>query len=359
MKIEEIDSNFKSAELNGKLYNFFDIHDEPFEINGFPWRKKSEKFCRLPEKLLSDESINLGARQLAWHTSGGMVRFKTNSPSLAVKVKTSFKTNMSHMPRSGSSGFDVYAGTGKNKKFIDALIPAVNANIIEKNIELGHSGVTKELTINFPLYDGTEEVMIGVEPGNSISAPTPFTIQRPVLFYGSSITQGGCASRPGNAFSHLLGRWLDAPIINLGFSGSGRGETAVAEAIATLELSAFVMDYDHNAATPEYLKKTHEIFFRIIREKHPGLPVIFVTRCDCDKGPEDEVKQRMKIIKDTYNNAILAGDTKVSFIDGKILFGKKDRDACTVDGCHPNDVGFMRMAEHIYPVLSKALGISE
>lgn len=359
MRIEDIDRNFKAAELNGKLYNFFDVTDGVFEINGFPWRKKSGKFCRLPEELLTDESINLGARQLAWHTSGGMLRFKTNSPSIALKVKTSFKTNMSHMPKSGSSGFDIYTGTGKNKKFINGLIPPADNNIMEKNIDLSTTGTMTELTVNFPLYDGTEEVLIGVEPAASIMPPTQYAISKPVLFYGSSITQGGCASRPGNAYSHHLGRWLDAEIINLGFSGSGRGELAIANAIASLDLSAFVMDYDWNATTPEFLQKTHEPFFKAIREKCPELPVIFITRCDTDRGPEEDVKQRVKIIRNTYNNAILAGDEKVFFIDGKILFGRKDRDACTVDGCHPNDIGFLRMAEHIYPVLAKALGVTE
>ena len=123
----------------------------------------------------------------------------------------------------------------------------------------------------------------------------------------------------------------------------------MAEAIASLDLSCFVFDYDHNAPTPEYLQETHETFFKIIRHAQPELPVVFVSRPDFYGTPSDN--QRREIIRQTYQHAIADGDQNVYFIDGERLFGDFERDGCTVDRCHPNDVGFLRMADVIYPVI--------
>lgn len=128
----------------------------------------------------------------------------------------------------------------------------------------------------------------------------------------------------------------------------------MAELISQIEMSAFVLDYDHNAPTVEYLKETHEDFFKIIRNAQPDLPIIIVTKPDFDNNVKENSIRR-KIIFETYKNAIDRGDKNVYFVDGETLFGTKDRDSCTVDSCHPNDLGFMRMAEHIYPTIKKAL----
>jgi len=347
--IAEIDSNFKTAELGGVQYKFFNPTQAPFVLSGFAWYGKEHKLCRLPESILPNAGS--GVASLAWHTSGGMLRFKTDSKTIALKVKLLSSGDMSHMPRTGSSGFDIYMGTGTEKRFVKIVMPKANSDTIETSFRPYGNGM-REFTINFPLYNGIKTMDIGVEPSSNIEAPTPFKYNKPVLFYGSSITQGGCASRPGNDYPHILGRWLDAEIINLGFSGNAKGEPVVAEAIASLDLTAFVMDYDHNAPSFEHLEKTHEAFFKIIRGKHPELPIIIITKPDVAYGVP---AKRTEIIRKTYDNAIAAGDKNVYFVDGQTLFGTADRDSCTVDGCHPNDLGFMRMAENIYPTLKKAI----
>lgn len=143
---------------------------------------------------------------------------------------------------------------------------------------------------------------------------------------------------------------MDCDHINLGFSGNGKGELFIAEYIAGLDMSACVLDYDYNAPDEAHLKATHEPFFKAIRSKHPRLPVVFIS------SPNTALfTERRAIIKQTYENAVSAGDKNVWFIGGETMYGVKDRDACIVDGTHPNDFGFMRMAKTIYPVLKKAL----
>ncbi|HOJ10389.1 MAG TPA: SGNH/GDSL hydrolase family protein [Clostridiales bacterium] len=392
-KIEEIDRNFIVPHSGISKFTYFDVTSGIFEISGFPWIEsnrligngshindaqnsrpesneaqsnetqnngaennesgKNESFCRLDIRWL--DKLSEGVKYLSWCTAGGVVRFASDSPAIAVKVELTSKGDMSHMPRSGSSGVDLYRGTGKNKIFVRAAMPGSGQDKYEAVFE-GFSSELCEWTLNLPLYNGIKKLEIGLLPGTKLEKPSGYTIEKPVVFYGSSITQGGCASRPGNSYTHLICRWLDANMVNLGFSGSGRGEPEMAELISQIDMSAFVMDYDHNAPNLEHLEKTHENFFNIIRKAQPQLPVIFVTKPDFDREPETN-RIRRKIIYNTFKNAVDNGDQNVYFVDGETLFGTEDRDACTVDGCHPNDLGFMRMAENIYPTIKKALRV--
>lgn len=352
--ITQIDKNFaaQKADENGFVYS--NVQCAPFSLEGLPWfLENKQAFYRLP-KSLTAKDVNEGALALCNHTSGVCVRFRSDSPELMLRAKLAYGCDMNHMPRAGSCGFDSYRKFQEGELVYNKTLQP-NPGQVDACALIGINPEKRlcEWLINFPLYGGVESVEIGLKEGSSLLPPFSRKVEDPVLFYGSSITQGGCASRPGNAYTSMLCRKVDAPQINLGFSGSGRGEPAVARAIAGLKLSAFVMDYDHNAPSPEHLQNTHEVFFRIIRDALPELPVIFLSKCDF-YGTEPDVRRR-KIIYSTYENAVKAGDRNVYFVDGSILFGNKMRDACTVDGCHPNDLGFYRMYKHTLPILAQAL----
>lgn len=351
--IPTIDKNFilpdRSVCQDYLIYS--DISQEPFEVCGLPWFKSDGQFARIPENIASSFSDNL--KLLMLHTAGGMLRFKTDSRIISFEAKLLNTRDMSHMPRSGSSGFDFYIGSGSRKKFMKIAMPGPGMDYCSCIIE-NLDGKIHEWTVNFPLYNGIRSIQLGIEKGAELEPPTPFFCQHPLVFYGSSITQGGCASRPGNAYTNILSRWLNTGIVNLGFSGNAKGEPEMAELISTVNMSIFVMDYDHNAPDEKWLSDTHEPFFKIIRARNPDLPVVFITRPNFDEDVKMN-KRRREVVYETYKNAIELGDKNVFFIDGQKLFGKKDRDACTVDCCHPNDLGFMRMAKYIYPVLKNVL----
>lgn len=349
--ISQIDSNFKCVMVDGRPTAYLDTDTSPFVFEGLAWNNRPV-YYRLPQYLTPND-VNEGALY-SNQTAGCCVRFKCDSPFLAIRAKLTNSFDMNHMPRCGSAGFDLYI-KNRNGQFV--FVKAAQPNRDEENFERllypsAPQGMNEYL-LNYPLYGSVEKVEIGTALESHIEAPTPHKISKPILFYGSSITQGGCASRPGNAYTSMLCRKLDAPQINLGFSGCGRGEIAIAKAIADLDLSCFVMDYDHNAPSIEHLNATHEIFFKTIREKNPNLPVLLLSMCDFYDN--DYCKSRREIIRKTYENALASGDKYVAFIDGELLWGKDDRDACSVDGCHPNDLGFYRMAETIYPVLKELL----
>ena len=212
----------------------------------------------------------------------------------------------------------------------------------------------RELTLNMPLYSGVKKVYIGLAETAKTEKCAPYTYDKPVVYYGSSITQGGCASRPGNSYQAMISRRFDCDHINLGFSGSAKGETVIAEYIAGLDMSIFVYDYDHNAPTVEHLAATHKPMFDIIRKANPDLPIIMVSRPN-DRDNIEDMNRRFEVIKATYDAAVSSGDRNVYIIDGSHLMdGIADGDA-TVDGSHPNDLGFYCMALRIGDVIENIL----
>ncbi|MBR7165893.1 MAG: hypothetical protein IKD18_06405, partial [Clostridia bacterium] len=198
------------------------------------------------------------------------------------------------------------------------------------------------------LYSIVGELYIGLRKGASILPPAPYKIEKPVVYYGYSITQGGCASRPGTSYQSILSRRFDCDYINLGFSGNAKGEEAMGEYISNLEMSAFVFDYDYNAPSAEHLQNTHERMFLQIREKHKDLPVIILPRPKFYLNETDE--KRRAIIRNTYLNARARGDENVYFIENRKLMELAGNEG-TVDGAHPNDLGFASMAKAIGDVL--------
>ena len=170
------------------------------------------------------------------------------------------------------------------------------------------------------------------------------------MYYGSSITQGGCASRPGMSYQAIVSRRFDYDYINLGFSGNAKAEDTIIDYIKNLDMSIFIYDYDHNAPTVEHLANTHEKMFKAIREAHPNLPIIMMSRPKFKLTDLEE--QRLEIIKTTYNNAIASGDKNVYLITGKELTALCGNEG-TVDNCHPTDFGFASMAKAVGDVIEK------
>lgn len=352
--IAAIDKNFRPATIGDVAVNYYDaLAGAPFEVTGFAWRKPGGELYRIPAELTSEQTSE-GVIALAKHTSGGAVRFRTDSPYLAIRATLRAGSDMNHMPRSGSCGFDLFQSDAKGASHYNTTIQPspehLKGEVLERKANsFAKAGEMRDWVIYLPLYGGVQSLEAGIAPGAKLEAPTPHRIAKPILFYGSSITQGGCASRPANNYTTMLCRAVDAPQINLGFSGNAKGEIALAEAIAGLDLAAFVYDYDYNAPGAAHLAKTHEPFFLKIREKNPDLPIIMMSKCS---GPD---AKRRDIIKKTCQNAIDRGDRNVYFIDGSELFGEPGKDYCTVDGCHPNDLGFYQMYRRVLPVLRQAL----
>lgn len=347
--IEKIDKNFEvKTEIEETIEEtliFRNCLESPFRVYGLI--STDEGFLRLPAATAKAVSENVVF--LSRNTAGGRVRFRTNSPVVAIRAKMANIGKMSHFPLTGSAGFDLYEGN----TFRGIFAPPFDIQDgYESSIALP-SIKEREITIHFPLYSDVLSLEIGLCAGASLLPAKGYRQEPPIVYYGSSITQGGCASRPGNSYESIISRTLDYDYLNLGFSGSALGEEAITDYIAGLEMSAFVLDYDHNAPNVEHLKNTHEKMFQSIRSRHPLLPVVMVTRPQPSPSPEEYL--RRITVMETYQNALRAGDENVYFIDGSIMLHQFGGDNGMVDAHHPNDLGFTCMASAIGTVLKKFL----
>lgn len=347
MDVSVIDQNLRAQSVpNEADLVWYDAAKVPFVTYG-AWQT-SPCYLRMPPEAA--EAANEGVVQLNSHTAGIRLRFCTDSPYIAIHAEWTVLSKMSHMPVSGICGFDLYTVKNGQYAFAGALIPPSDVETGYESI-LYTDGQMTEYVLNFPLYNEVTKLSIGLQKEAVFGECTPYANMLPVVFYGSSITQGGCASRPGNCYENFLSRALNMDYVNLGFSGSGRAEPELVKYMASMPMAAFVSDYDHNAPDAAYLAATHEAMYRAIRAQQPELPYVMVSRPDFKKG-NDELRS---IVMETYHKAIAEGDKNAYFVDGAGLFSGEEWDACTVDGCHPNDLGFYRMAQGMLPWLKKIL----
>lgn len=351
--ISKIDENF---EVNETLPNddtdYFDCMLKPFELYGVePPKTQDDVFRRMPKETA--EAVSPEVAYLSTNAAGGRLRFRTDSPFVTVKAEFSSVGRMPHFTLCGAAGFDMYRESVDTFVFVGTFQPPYGFETEFTSRLSAETDGDTDITLHLPLYGTLRSLKIGLKKGASLKAPRPYLHTLPFVSYGSSITQGGCASRPGMAYQNILSRELSVDHVNLGFSGSAKGETAMAEYISGLDMSVFIYDYDHNAPTAEHLAETHERFFKIIRAAQPTLPVIMLSR---PKNPlTDDEKLRRDIIETTYKNAVAAGDRNVYFIDGSSLMRFTGGNEGTVDNCHPTDLGFRRIADGISEVLCRLL----
>ena len=349
--IESVDPNFSistSDLLDGLI--LYPIKGNSSLIAGI--LSNDDCFRRIPQDTAS--SVSDGVYQLHFHTAGGRIRFCTNSGRVAIAAQLNHISKMPHFAFSGSIGFDLYERINGKQILIGAAIPPLEVITgFEYVWDLG-SNKMHELTLHLPLYSGVDKLYIGLDEGAVLSAAPNYTYTKPIVYYGSSITQGGCASRPGNAYPNQISLMLDCDHINLGFSGNAKAEDAIADYISKLDMSVFVYDYDHNAPGPEYLAATHERLFKIVRSAQRNLPVIMMSMPKSKPLDSETQEQRFRIIERTYQNAVAAGDKNVYLIPGTELLGDCTEIA-TVDNCHPNDLGFYMMAQKLAPILRDLL----
>lgn len=362
MTIQQLDQNFKiETDVTEPDLVWFNTRELPFSLHGVMYDEVEKRFLRIPQKIA--EKVSQGVEELNRNTAGGRVRFRTNSSFIAIRVMMNESRAeymmMPHMPRTGQSGFDLYRILDGKETYFTTFIPPASWKDGYSSSARTY-GELADYTINFPLYDGVKELYIGIKKNAILEEATPYKYDVPIVFYGNSITQGGCASRPGNSYQGFLSRRFSMDFVNLGFSGNGKGEPEMAEYIANMNMSAFVMDYNFNAPTEEHLRATHYNFYKIVRDANPNLPIIFLSHSTgfYITSAFDEwgtFEGRCKIIEETYERAKVEGDENVYFVDGKEIVMCEEGDACTVDRIHPNDLGFYRIAMHIEEELKKFL----
>ncbi len=325
-----------------EIVKFYSPKEEPFEIYGLYNPLTEDCYKRLPDDVA--KATSQGVAGLYKHTSGGRIRFATDSKFIVLKAKIAPRTQMPHCTPLLEGGFDLYSDNGVKHSFVGSFKFAT-PSYQDYEVRLGLSGYMREYTLNMPLYGSVLDVQIGLDENAKVEKHSPYAHELPIVYYGSSITQGACASRPGISYQNILSRRFDSNYINLGFSGNAKGEDAIVDYMATIPMFAFVSDYDHNAPSAEHLQNTHYKMYEKIRTANPNIPYFMISKPDFyfDQGGIT----RRDIIMESYLTARKNGDRNVYFIDGSAFFTGEERGDCTNDNCHPNDLGFKRMAELI------------
>jgi hypothetical protein len=256
------------------------------------------------------------------------------------------------MPATGVSGLDLYARDDSGQWQWLSVGKPEKPGLITVTLIEGLEPVRREFTLYLPLTSAVKSVEIGVDKSAAFEPIAPRT-EKPIIFYGTSIVHGGCASRPGMAYPAILGRRLNKPVINLGFGGSAHCEPELAELLAELDGCAYVIDPLPNMSA-DIITKRIEPFVKILRKTHPDTPIILVNEPGYPHALfVASVRKRLldnrSALKDAYDHLVVSGTERLHYIPGDDLYGH-DGEA-TVDGIHPTDVGFLRMADVFEPVL--------
>lgn len=333
-----------------------DLAKLPLEGKGWADTETKHRYDRLPAK--AEGVVRAPVWTLAQDSAGMRYRFVTDATFVRARwtVRKGNRLALSHMPATGVSGVDLYVRDAGEWRFVGVGRPDAMTN--EKTLMRGLEKKAREYVLNLPLYNGVESVEIGVPEGASFAAaPARYEGRKPIVFYGTSILQGGCASRPGMAYPSLVGRALDWPTVNLGFSGNGKTEPEMAALLAELDPAVYVLDSLPNLEVAQ-VKERVEPFVAALRARHPTTPIVFVENVNyTDTGFIESRRMRVaeanSFLRGLHDRLKRGGDKQVYYVHASHLLGGDGED--TVDGTHPTDLGFERMARGITPVVRAAL----
>lgn len=327
-----------------------DIHAAVFEENGLLTR-------RIPLEIA--KTVSDGVMGQSGYGAGVRLLFSTDSPSISLRVEYSGGYVATVCNQVLSFGFDLYKWDNHGGyEYCNTFRPADGFDFKKEEFKVynGNNGEMTCYVLNMPHFTGVKKLDIGIESGSHMGKGMSYRNDKPVVFYGSSITHGAAAGRPGNTYENFISQEYNLDYVNLGFAGNAKGEPEMAKYISGLDMCMFVCDYDHNAPDLKHLEDTHFAFYEIIRANNPDIPYIMISKPDFFTNPVENAKRR-DVIKASFEKAKAAGDKNVYFIDGETLFDGKFYKSCTSDGCHPNDLGFYRMAEKIGGVIAKILNL--
>ena len=324
-------------------------------IEGRAFDDVEHYYDRLPANVTTN--VNAGVRGMKHNTSGMIFRFSTDSSKLDFKwVPYNGRLAMDHMPSSGVSGIDVYRWDAKKDRWLYVKTGRITD---PKGGSLSIPWVPgTPCLVNLPLYNGVRSFSLGIGTNATVKAlpPRASGVNKPVVFYGTSITHGGCCSRPGLAFVNRVGRDLDVPVVGLGFSGSGVMEFEMSEHLARIDASCYVLDCLWNMSLTEKerpgrsVEGNYEKFIRNLRAKRPGVPIVMAEQCDVYmNGPCD----KDKFMRRLYEKLVAEGWKDLVYLPKDGMY-TGDMEG-TVDGCHPNDIGMESMSKAFGKAVREAL----
>jgi lysophospholipase L1-like esterase len=344
-------SQYAIGQTNISWWNPAQNEFNVIDAQAWPNEVKSD-YDRFPER--AKKEVRESVWRLSKNSTGIKIRFRTNSSQIKVRYKVSGEMAMSHMPATGVSGVDLYAknSDGKwlwchgNYSFADTV--TYNFTNITPNDKYHKLG--REYHLYLPLYNSVEWLEIGCEEG-ALFEPIPVRKEKPIVVYGTSIAQGGCASRPGMAWTNILERKMDRPLINLGFSGNGELEPEVINLINEINAKIYILDCLPNLSlgeifTAEEVTKRIKQSVKSLR-KESNIPLLLVEHAGYGDATSntnlfENTKRLNQIMEEAYSQLKSQGTKNLYLLTQEELgLGFED----FVDGTHPTDLGMTKYAK--------------
>ncbi len=324
-------------------------------LEGRGWTDTETPFDRLPGRAA--QMVRPAVWSLSKHSAGLLLRFESDATELHARWElTQDALDMPHMPATGVSGLDLYVHTESGWKWLANGRPTAQANRAElvANLPAGR----RDFLLYLPLYNGVKSLEVGIPQTAQLWRRSFPADRKPIVFWGTSITQGGCASRPGMVHTAILGRRLNRPVINLGFSGNGQLESEMAQLIAEIDAAVFVLDCLPNVNANE-IRERLEPAVRILRKHHTNTPILLVEdRSYTNAYLVDAQRHRNQTSRSAqravWESLKAANVPNVHILPGEWLLGEDSEG--TVDSSHPTDLGFWRQANAMEPMIRRLLG---
>jgi len=358
-RIDQLDRDFAAQPTRREEgLRWYSGRDPRFTVNGLPWFEENGRaFLRFPKRAKG--IVRDPVWELSTMPSGGRVRFKTDSTALRVRVRHSRPDlAMPHMCAVGNSGVDLYVGPPARMVYWGSNRPTTPTDPYVHEFFTKLPRRWREVTLYLPAYNDLVLLEIGLDPRAGLRPPPRFRLPRPVVVYGTSITQGGCASRSGNGWVPLLGRLLGVDVVNLGFSGNGQCDLEVADLMAEIDAACYVNDAIANMSA-ERMRTNYAAFNAILRRKRADTPLVLMTRIGYAREhvmPGAAARAQDALVRRVHRQYRRAGDRGVHLIESYSIIGRES-DHPSVDGAHLTDLGFHRLAHGVAPVLKRVLGL--
>jgi hypothetical protein len=355
---QEIDHSKAKADPDGKLL-WFDLR--LLDVEGQGWKDTQAPYDRLPAR--AEGVVRDPVWKLSRHSAGLCARFRTDATAVHARwTLTSPNLAMPHMPATGVSGLDLYVRSPKGGRWHwlgngrPTQAPTNSATLVQG---LSAEAGLREFLLYLPLYNGVRSVEIGLPKGSTLARgpQRPAGHQKSIVFYGTSITQGGCASRPGMVHTAIVGRRFEQPVINLGFSGNGRMDPEVGRLLAELDPAVYVIDCLPNLNAKDVAERT-EPLVHTLRQARPHTPILLVedrtyANAFILEGPRRHNAESRAALRQAFERLTAAGVKELHYLPGDKLLGSDGED--TVDSSHPTDLGFLRQAEAFVEALAPLL----
>lgn len=339
MNSSKNDSNLHTCHNVENSIRFYHIDNEKFLVHGLLWYEENKNYQRLQKDVFINDQLSF----LQKHSSGGYISFQSNSSQISIKVEVSQTSYMSHMPATGQCGLDLYVlFEGKYIFLATTKIDQISYTI---SLIKDFPKEVRQYRLYLPLYVELKSLEIGLDQ-DAIVEPAEKLHDNKIVCYGTSITQGGCASRPGMNYSSIIGRSVNYEVINLGFSGNAHLHPEIAEIIANIpNMKKLVLEVEANAGAIGVLKERLESFLQTILNKNHNLQVFIISHYP---HPHFNFNKELhKRLVDHYEfQKNICEKYKFEFVDGYEVLKKFNYDE-TVDGVHLTDLGFYHIAQEM------------